>query len=146
MAEYEEYLQGILLEYLRSECRVQIIGEASERKEQRVPVISFVCTVDGVGSQQLVEAVERRSAFGIRSGHMYSHRLLREVCGVADVEDGVVRVSFLHYNSGEDTLCLGLSYYVWCTLYSKMLTRTEAEVQGLVRVLQEALQEVASRA
>lgn len=99
MAEYEEYLQGILLEYLRSEPRVQIIGEPSEGKEQRVPVISFV--VDGVGSQQLVEAVERRSAFGIRSGHMYSHRLLKEVCGLADVEDGVVRVSFLHYNSGE---------------------------------------------
>jgi hypothetical protein len=32
---------------------------------------------------------------------MYSHRLLADVCGLEDVEDGVVRVSFLHYNTGE---------------------------------------------
>ncbi|KAJ5973211.1 hypothetical protein N7481_010421 [Penicillium waksmanii] len=112
MGQHEERLQAILLEFLNSDARVRVIGDRSASKEVRVPVISF--TVDGVGSQALVEAVEARSAFGFRSGHMYSHRLLNEVCGLADVEDGVVRVSFLHYNS-------------------------EAEVQGLVRVLQEVL-------
>ncbi|KAJ5764633.1 hypothetical protein N7533_003314 [Penicillium manginii] len=112
MAQHEERLQAILLQFLNSDSRVRVIGDRSANKEVRVPVISF--TVDGVGSQALVEAVEARSAFGFRSGHMYSHRLLKEVCGLEDVEDGVVRVSFLHYNS-------------------------EAEVQGLVRVLQEVL-------
>ncbi|KAJ6087963.1 hypothetical protein N7467_006877 [Penicillium canescens] len=109
MAEHDERLQQILLEFLASDSRITIIGEPSARKELRVPVISFV---RGVGSQQLVEVVERRSAFGFRSGHMYSHRLLAEVCGLPDVEDGVVRVSLLHYN-------------------------TEAEVQGLVALLRE---------
>lgn len=99
MAQHEERLQAILLSFLNSDSRVRVIGDRSASKEVRVPVISF--TVDGVGSQALVEAVEARSAFGFRSGHMYSHRLLHEVCGLADVEDGVVRVSFLHYNSGE---------------------------------------------
>jgi hypothetical protein len=42
-----------------------------------------------------------------------------EVCGLPDVEDGVVRV--LHYNTGE-----------WPVRYSVMLTGTEAEVPGLV--------------
>ncbi|CAI7630414.1 unnamed protein product [Penicillium pancosmium] len=106
MAQHEERLQAILLSFLNSDSRVRVIGDRSASKEVRVPVISF--TVDGVGSQALVEAVEARSAFGFRSGHMYSHRLLHEVCGLADVEDGVVRAA-------------------------------EAEVQGLVRVLQEVL-------
>ena len=99
MTAHEERLQQILLQFLASDERITIIGEPSAKQELRVPVISF--TVRGVGSQQLVEAVERRSAYGFRSGHMYSHRLLAEVCGLADVEDGVVRVSFLHYNTGE---------------------------------------------
>jgi hypothetical protein len=32
---------------------------------------------------------------------MYSHRLLNDIVGLEDVEDGVVRISMLHYNSGE---------------------------------------------
>lgn len=99
MAAHEERLQQILLDFLNADDRVTVIGEPSANKDLRVPVISF--TVRGVGSQQLVEAVERRSAYGFRSGHMYSHRLLAEVCGLKDVEDGVVRVSFLHYNTGK---------------------------------------------
>ncbi|KAJ5437773.1 uncharacterized protein N7458_008771 [Penicillium daleae] len=115
MVAHEERLQGILLQFLAADDRVTIIGEPSARQELRVPVISFV--VRGVKSQTLVEAVEARSAYGFRSGHMYSHRLLKDVCGLDDVDDGVVRVSLLHYN-------------------------TEAEVAGLVTVLQEALAEL----
>lgn len=99
MVAHEERLQGILLQFLAADDRVTIIGEPSARQELRVPVISFV--VRGVKSQTLVEAVEARSAYGFRSGHMYSHRLLKDVCGLDDVDDGVVRVSLLHYNTGK---------------------------------------------
>lgn len=99
MATHEERLQQILLEFLASDERITLYGEPSAAQELRVPVISF--TVQGIGSQRFVEAVEARSSYGFRSGHMYSHRLLAEVCGLADVEDGVVRVSLVHYNSGE---------------------------------------------
>ncbi|KAJ5734932.1 uncharacterized protein N7483_000057 [Penicillium malachiteum] len=112
MSAHEERLQQILLAYLAGDERITIIGEPSSAQRLRVPVISFL--VRGMGSQQVVEAVEARSSYGFRSGHMYSHRLLKEVCGVKDVDDGVVRVSLLHYN-------------------------TEAEVEGLVKVLQEVL-------
>ncbi|KAJ5895741.1 uncharacterized protein N7473_005140 [Penicillium subrubescens] len=114
MAAHEERLQEILLQFLAAHDRITIIGEPSASQELRVPVISFV--VRDVKSQRLVEAVESRSWYGFRSGHMYSHRLLKDVCGLDDVDDGVVRVSLLHYN-------------------------TEAEVAGLVTVLQEALAE-----
>ncbi|KAJ5724304.1 Pyridoxal phosphate-dependent transferase major region subdomain 1 [Penicillium malachiteum] len=112
MSAHEERLQQILLAYLEGDERITIIGEPKSAQTLRVPVISFL--VRGMGSQQVVEAVEARSSYGFRSGHMYSHRLLKEVCGVKDVDDGVVRVSLLHYNTG-------------------------AEVEGMVRVLQEVL-------
>lgn len=99
IATYEEKLQKILLDFLRSNDRVTIHGEPSENKDLRVPVISF--TVKGIKSQALVEEVEKRSPFGFRSGHMYSHRLLKDIIGLDDVEDGVVRISMLHYNTGQ---------------------------------------------
>lgn len=111
MAKHEERLQAILLEFLVADERISIIGEPSPAQDRRVPVISFV--VRGVGSQQLVAAVEARSAYGFRSGHMYSHRLLAEVCGLEDVEDGVVRVSLLHYNTGRLFLASGALSCGW---------------------------------
>lgn len=59
-----------------------------------MPVISFM--VRGAGSQ--VEAVGQ-SDYGFRSGNMYSHRSLKDMRGLDDVDDGVVRVSLLHYNT-----------------------------------------------
>ncbi|CEJ59785.1 Putative Selenocysteine lyase [Penicillium brasilianum] len=115
MAAHEERLQEILLRFLVADDRITIIGEPRGSQELRTPLISFV--VRGVKSQRLVEAVESRSPYGFRNGHMYSHRLLKDVCGLDDVDDGVVRVSLSHYN-------------------------TEAEVAGLVTVLQEALAEL----
>ncbi|KAJ5249232.1 Pyridoxal phosphate-dependent transferase major region subdomain 2 [Penicillium chermesinum] len=113
MAAHEERLQEILLAFLTADERITIIGDPSPAQDRRVPVISFI--IRGMGSQQLVEAVEARTVYGFRSGHMYSHRLLADVCGLANVEDGVVRVSFLHYNTAE------------------------AEVRGLVEVLGQVL-------
>lgn len=99
IASHEEKLQAILLNYLRSQDQITIYGEPSSSKELRVPVISF--TVQGIKSQKVVEEVERRTQFCFRHGHMYSHRLLNDVVGLEDVEDGVVRISMLHYNTGE---------------------------------------------
>lgn len=97
IAEHEERLQKILLDYLLSKPEVfQIYGEPTADREKRVPVISF--TVNGRKSQEVVEAVERNSDYGIRWGAMYSNRLA-EMIGL-DPIDGVVRVSLVHYNTG----------------------------------------------
>ncbi|KAF7592105.1 hypothetical protein BBP40_000710 [Aspergillus hancockii] len=108
----EEKLQKIVLDFLNGNGRVTVYGERSADRNLRVPVISF--TVRGAKSQTLVEEVEKRSAYGFRSGHMYSHRLIKDVIGLEDVEDGVVRISMLHYN-------------------------TEEEMNGLVKVLGEVI-------
>ncbi|KAL1965222.1 hypothetical protein VTN77DRAFT_5976 [Rasamsonia byssochlamydoides] len=113
IAAHEEKLQTILLDFLNSRKGiVTIYGEPSPSKDLRVPVISF--TVKGMKSQQVVEEVEKRSPLGFRSGHMYSYRLLKDVFGFEDVEDGVIRVSMVHYN-------------------------TEEEINELVRVLKEVI-------
>lgn len=104
IADYEERLQEILLQFLRDKTEkgiVTIYGEPQASKELRVPVISF--TVKGMPSRRVVEEVEKISKLGFRNGHMYSHRLLRDVFGLEDVEDGVVRISMLHYNTGKST-------------------------------------------
>ncbi|KAE8146619.1 pyridoxal phosphate-dependent transferase [Aspergillus avenaceus] len=112
IADHEEKLQKILLDFLNSTGRATVYGQRSADKDIRVPVISF--TVQGAKSQALVDEVEKRSSYGFRSGHMYSHRLIKDIMGLDDVEDGVVRISMLHYN-------------------------TEEEMTGLVKVLSEVL-------
>ncbi|RLL93701.1 hypothetical protein CFD26_101915 [Aspergillus turcosus] len=104
IASYEEKLQAILLDYLRSDDQITICGEPSASKELRVPVVSF--TVQGIKSQKVIEEVERRTSFCFRHGHMYSHRLLKDVVGLEDVDDGVVRISMLHYNTEEEITLL----------------------------------------
>ncbi|KAI9711191.1 MAG: hypothetical protein M1820_002178 [Bogoriella megaspora] len=112
VATHEEKLQGILLEYLRGRKDVKILGKKEADRGVRVPVVSFV--VEGRRSRDVVEEVERRSEYGIRWGHFYSHRLCTEIFGLPE-DDGVVRVSLVHYNS-------------------------EEEVRGLVKVLDDVLE------
>ncbi len=97
VAGHEERLQEILLGYLRGRGDVTVWGVREGRRALRVPVISF--TVEGRGSREIVEKIEGRSNFGCRWGHFYSKRLVEEVLGLG--EEGVVRVSLVHYNTGE---------------------------------------------
>ena len=112
VAEHEEVLSRILLDYLKSRGDVTIYGSPSAAKEERVPVISF--TVANKSSKAIVEAVDAKSNYGIRWGHFYSKRLVEEVLGLG--EEGVVRVSMVHYN-------------------------TEEEIKGLVDILDKVLSE-----
>ena len=100
IAEHEERLQGILIDYLNSKPDlIEIKGEPVADKKKRVPVISFV--VKGKKSRDVVEAIEARSDFGCRWGSFYSNRLCEEVLGL-DAVDGVIRVSLVHYNSEKE--------------------------------------------
>lgn len=94
----EAALQGELLGYLTSRAGVTIHGERSADVAVRVPTVSF--TVEGWDSRELVETVEGEApAFGFRWGAFYSNRLVNEFLGLG--KSGVVRVSFVHYNTCE---------------------------------------------
>ncbi|CAI4213703.1 unnamed protein product [Parascedosporium putredinis] len=67
----------------------------------RLPVVSF--SVAGWSSRRVVEEVEKVSNIGIRWGHFYAPRLVGEILGrLEDGLDGIIRVSFAHYNSVEE--------------------------------------------
>jgi len=98
IAAHEAKLAKILLDYLVSKPNITVYGETTPDSSIRVPTISF--TVNGVSSQKIVEDVEKISNLGMRWGHVYSKRLCDEILKLGP--EGVVRVSFVHYNSEEE--------------------------------------------
>ncbi len=96
-ANHEEVLAEKLLSFLNTKPNVKIIGERSFSKEVRVPTISFV--VDGKRSDSITEKVDEYK-IGIRYGDFYARRLI-EYLGLSN-QNGVVRVSLVHYNTIEE--------------------------------------------
>jgi selenocysteine lyase/cysteine desulfurase len=68
----------------------------SARLDTRVPTLCF--TVDGIDAAALAAGVGARG-IGIRSGHMYSPRL---VARIGRMPAGVARASLVHYNTVEE--------------------------------------------
>ena len=98
MSALETGLQVRLLEYLRSKPDVRIIGP-SATDSNRVATVSFVHAQKR--SAEIARAANGRR-YGIRFGHFYAHRLCERLAReriLHDVDDGVVRVSMLHYNT-----------------------------------------------
>ena len=108
MTACERPLQARLLEYLRARQDVRVVGPAEE-SPSRVGTISFVHSKK---SSRAITRVVDRSRVAIRHGHMYAYRLCEAL--ELDPDDGVVRVSLVHYN-------------------------TPAEIDSLIEVLDRAL-------
>ena len=96
MAACEGPLQARVLEYLRSKPSVRIVGPETDG-DDRVGTISFVHSEKS--SREITEIVDRTEV-AIRHGHMYAYRL----CEALELqpEDGVVRMSLVHYNTPEE--------------------------------------------
>jgi cysteine desulfurase family protein (TIGR01976 family) len=96
IAGYEQTLSRALIEEIGGLARVGIHGITSrDRLNERVPTLAF--TVDGVSPGRIADGLAARNV-GVRSGHMYSPRLL----GRLGLSDGVVRASLVHYNTVEE--------------------------------------------
>lgn len=89
-------VQARLIGYLRERDDVRIIGPAHAGPD-RVGTISFVHR--SLPSRAIVAALDD-SGIAIRHGHMYAYRLCRRL-GL-DPDDGVVRISLVHYNTIEE--------------------------------------------
>jgi cysteine desulfurase family protein (TIGR01976 family) len=96
MTACELPLQARLVDYLGSRPDVRIIGPAHGGPE-RVGTISFVHSSK---SSREITAVVDGSGIAIRHGHMYAYHLCRAL-GL-DPDDGVVRVSLVHYNTPDE--------------------------------------------
>ena len=96
IAQHEEALQKVLLDYLNGRDDVRVFGHRDVSQKKRVPVVSF--SVSGWDSKELVTEIEKTSSIGCRYGHFYSKRLVDEILGLHNI-GGAVRVSMVHYNS-----------------------------------------------
>jgi cysteine desulfurase family protein (TIGR01976 family) len=101
IARQETELQTLLIEQLESLEGIRLIGPETSAPS-RVSTISFVH--ESRKSRDIVVKANAKG-FGIRHGHFYAHRLCLKLTRsglLHDVEDGVVRVSMLHYNTEQE--------------------------------------------
>lgn len=97
ISQHEALLGEKLLAYLRDRNDVRIVGRRDSAAERRVPTIAF--KAEGRDSAEIVRALDE-DRIGIRFGDFHSRRLI-EYLGMAD-NNGVVRVSMVHYNTPEE--------------------------------------------
>lgn len=96
-AEYEEMLSKKLLTYLNGKEGIRIIGKNTADQEQRVATISFVS--GNRDSREIVQAMDEFN-IGIRFGDFYAKEIIKAE-GLVE-QNGVVRVSLVHYNTMEE--------------------------------------------
>jgi len=92
--EQETVLMGMLLDYLNQKETITVYGGTENNRTNRAPTIGFSSSVQ---SSTDIAAALRKQHIGCSSGHFYAYRLC-EALGL-DTNDGVVRISLLHYNS-----------------------------------------------
>ena len=97
VAEYERTLSSAMLDALQGVPGVTVHGVTNRsRLHERVPTLCF--TVDGIESSIVADGFAARDV-GVRSGHMYSPRLMARL-GL--MPGGAVRASLVHYNTPEE--------------------------------------------
>ncbi len=111
IAAHEQALMEVLLGFLTSpEMRargVRVVGDERADAQRRAPTVAFVVreSADGahkaIRSKDLHARMVQSGEFGAQQGHMYAHALIVKGLGL-DVDDGVVRFSFVHYNSVQE--------------------------------------------
>ena len=95
--QYENQLAGPILEFLDSHADVRLIGKTTVNENDRAPTIAFKPLKQS--SQELAHRLQD-GGIGTENGNFYAHRLVSDL-GI-DPEDGVVRISLVHYNRAED--------------------------------------------
>ena len=95
--QHENSLAAPILEFLDSHSGVRLIGKANVTDGDRVPTIAFKPLQQN--SQSLASRLQD-VGIGTENGHFYAHRLISDL-GI-DPDDGVVRISLVHYNTRGD--------------------------------------------
>ncbi|EKM81595.1 hypothetical protein AGABI1DRAFT_105130 [Agaricus bisporus var. burnettii JB137-S8] len=106
IALHEQTLVEPLIQYLTEPKQwargVRIVGDAAVNLT-RVPTICFVVVGDrAIKSKDIVEVFDKKGGIGIRYGHFYAYTLVSELTPKLNVDDGVVRISLVHYNTIEE--------------------------------------------
>ncbi|TFK53439.1 PLP-dependent transferase [Heliocybe sulcata] len=110
--KHEEGLVRRLLGWLEAreqwERGVRVVGEGLKELEgdgvaRRVPTVSFVVVGNKpMKSKDVVRVFDETGTIGIRYGHCYAYTLVEKLEPKIDIEDAVVRISLVHYNTLEE--------------------------------------------
>jgi cysteine desulfurase family protein (TIGR01976 family) len=104
IAEYERMLSAKLLDEMANIPGATVHGVTDrDRLHQRVPTLCF--TVAGHAASDIADGLAARDV-GVRSGHMYSPRLMARM-GL--LPGGVVRASLVHYNTAAEITAFAAS-------------------------------------
>ena len=96
---HETALLQPVLRWLDDRAEVRVIGSTENHPDlHRCPTVAF--TSAGHASGLIAERLVARGIMA-SSGGFYANRLL-EATGITDVDDGVVRISWVHYTRPED--------------------------------------------
>ncbi|KAF8624947.1 hypothetical protein AX17_006973 [Amanita inopinata Kibby_2008] len=106
IAIHEQELLKVLMGFLTHPDQkargIRIVGEETVTLE-RVPTVSFVVVGQRpIKSREIVSAFDRKGGVGIRYGHFYAYTLVTDLSPSLDPDDGVVRISLVHYNTIEE--------------------------------------------
>jgi len=106
-AEHETVQANRVLEAIKAIPGARIIGQDKAEMGSRAATISL--TLDGVECSDAVKFLVKKE-IALRNGHFYALRCL-EALGIEDREEGIIRISLVHYNSEQeiDRLLEGLS-------------------------------------
>ncbi len=97
IAAQETAMAGRIEDYLASKASIRIIGRGAARRRERVGVFSFL--VDGRDSREIPERL-RDDRIGIHADDFYAARCIDAIG--ARPQNGVVRVSLVHYNAARE--------------------------------------------
>jgi len=97
-AEHETVQANRVLEAIKAIPGARIIGQDSAAQGTRAATIAF--TLDGVDCSDAVKFLVEKD-IALRNGHFYALRCL-EGLGIEDTDDGIIRISLVHYNSEQE--------------------------------------------
>ena len=97
IAKHEEIIANPLLDYLDSRKDIRLIGKNKIKNKNRAPTIAFI--FDNKSSKSVSTELIKKG-IATRNDNFYAWRCLKAL-GI-DTEDGVVRISMVHYNTSED--------------------------------------------
>lgn len=95
--QQENQLAAPILEFLHHHDDIRLIGKSHVNDDDRAPTIAFAPLRQ---SSTLLATKLQAHGIGTENGHFYAHRLINDI-GL-DPEDGVVRLSLVHYSSLEE--------------------------------------------
>ena len=97
-AEHETVQANRILGAINAVPGARVMGQPNAEAGSRAATVSF--TIQGKRSADIVRQLVERD-LAVRNGHFYARRCL-EALGIQDPDDGVVRISMVHYNTVED--------------------------------------------